>query len=206
MSAVYIVRTCVQAAHEAEWLAWQEQEHVPNLLQLNGYHGVQRFRDLDRAATYLNLWRIEDRSAQQTDGYRTASLTAWFDRIRPHYDVSVEFSREAHGSGLEGGATWRDGVAALVLDRWDPDSGVRVEEAEAALVARRHEGVSGVLHVARLDRLLEGGVPAPRSAPSGVLLHYLDSVEAADRSGAAPAGLERRRYAALGPYQAGRGR
>lgn len=180
MSVVYAVRTSVRASHEAQWRQWQDTEHIPQLLALPGYRGVQRFRDLDRAGTYLNLWTLDDRRAQQGPAYRAASLTPWFERIRPFYDVEVDFSAAPDRAAPAV-------VGGLVVDRWDPDGGVPLERIEAALLA-------GPADAVRLIPLVEDGTPAPRSAPSTVVLTYLPDVPGPIT---APAGIDRRRYAPL---------
>ena len=203
---VYIVRTRVEPAHDAEWHRWQEQEHATNLVSLPGYRGVQRFADTLQANTYLNIWRLDDRSAQSTDQYRAASLTPWFERIRPHYDVSVEFSREHDGLSA-GEAPWRGAVSGLVVDRWPVlppgrhgAESDRLRDHQATLAV-----APGVAHVARLDPLSEDGVPVARAAPSTVLLSYLTPV-AAQEFPPTPADVERRSYRALTGYVAAPGR
>ena len=199
---VYIVRTRVEPAHDAEWHRWQEQEHAVNLLSLTGYRGVQRFADTLDANTYLNICRLDDRSAQSTEQYRAASLTPWFERIRPHYDVSVEFSRE-YDELSTGVASWRAAVSGLVVDRWPAMAPDRPEAESGRL--REHQATlacaPGVAHVARLDPLFEDGVPVARSAPSIVLLSYLTLV-ATEVLPPAPADVERRSYRALTGYVA----
>lgn len=180
MTVVYAVRTTVQGPHEREWRRWQDEEHIPQLLALPGYRDVQRFRDLDRPATFLNLWRIDHRGAQEGGRYRAASLTPWFDRIRPFYDVDVAFSAAPDGAPP-------DQVGGLLVDRWD--GSVSLADIERLLRVGTAAG-----HVVRMPALVEGGVPAPRSAPSTVVLTYLPE---APGPVTAPPGIERRRYRPL---------
>lgn len=201
MGVVYAVRTTVEAAHEGEWRRWQDEEHVPQLLALPGYRGLHRFQDLQRPCTYLNIWRIDHPDAQQGPRYRAASLTEWFDRIRPHYDVSVEFSREPDGPPEpDTGAPWRQDVRGLVVDRWDAAGTVPAAAAEAAL-ARLTAPAGDLVQMVRLPRLIEDHGPAPRSAPSTVVLHHLRSVPSTTAPVALPEGVERRRYRAIGGYR-----
>lgn len=200
MGVVYIVRTTVQADHETEWSRWQEEEHIGNLRALPGYRGVQRFADTERPHTYLNLWRLESPGAQATEGYRTASLTPWFDRIRPFYDVAVDFHAEPDDVDLSAAAPWRDDVGALVVDRWDPDGGIGPDDAERLLAGAPDDGA---VRVVRLARLVVDGAPAPRSAPSTAVLRYLRSVEAAGSLVPAAPGLDRRVYRPLSGYLIG---
>ena len=199
MGVVYIVRTRVEPAHDLEWRRWQDEEHVSNLVTLPGYRGVQRFLDADRPHTYLNIWRLDDRSAQSSERYRIASLTPWFERIRPHYDVSVDFSVEADERLARGSAGWRDAVTSLLIDRGA--DGQAADDILDSSYEARLAATSGVVQVLRLDRLYEGDALSPRSAPSAVLLTYLGTT-GAGAVPSAPPGVERRHYRAMSDYLA----
>lgn len=203
MGVVYIVRTLVQSGHEGEWSRWQEEEHIRQLLALPGYLGMQRFAELGRPCSYLNIWRLSHRDAQGTSEYRAASLTPWFDRIRPFYDVEVDFSVEAWPADSLHVAPWRDSVARLAVDRAKP--GGDVSAAQLALDDPYRQSLAtadGVARVIRLERLSADPSPDLRSAASDVLLTYLGVLPAAEtRLPSPPAFVERRLYTAIGPYR-----
>jgi hypothetical protein len=195
VTAVYVVRTTVAAGHDEAWLRWQDEEHIGNLLALPGYLGVQRFAEVGVAHRYLNIWRLADRSAMGTADYRAASLTPWFERIRPHYDVEVDFSEEASADG-----PWRDGVRGLVVDR---AAEAEVEAGQAALGAAYEQALGGGDHVVQVVRLrrLASRAAADRSSPSDVLLTYLRCPpQDAAPLPAGPPVVERRSYSPLTAY------
>jgi hypothetical protein len=202
MGVVYVVRTLVRPDHDLEWRRWQEEEHVRQLLELPGYLGVQRFAEIGRSHSYLNIWRLSHREAHGTPEYRIASLTPWFDRIRPFYDVEVDFSNETEPTEALGVAPWRNTVSGLMVDRAEPDGNIAA--AQLALGEPYRQSLAagpGVVRVMRLARLSANPAPELRSAASDVLLTYLNTPPTKeDAPPEPPSGVERRRYTAIGPY------
>jgi len=163
---------------------------------------MQRFAEIDRPCSYLNIWRLSNREAHGTPEYRAASLTPWFHRIRPFYDVEVDFSVEAGPADSLHGAAWRDAVAGLGVDRAEP--GGDTARAQMALDEPYRQSLAtaaGVARLIRLERLSADPAPELRSAASDVLLTYLSALPAAEpRLPDPPAGVERCVYTTIGPY------
>ena len=55
MSIVYLLCTYVTPAGEEDFNRWQQVEHIPALLAVPGYLGVQRFVAKDSPGAYLNV-------------------------------------------------------------------------------------------------------------------------------------------------------
>ena len=197
MSVVYIVRTTVAPEREDEWARWQTEEHIPSLLSLPGYLGVQRFASSEASHCFMNVWRLASADAFGTPDYRAASLTAWFEALRPFYEVTVDFSVESDWGGPHDATDWRDAASMLVVDcAVDDGSGVGgIDGHDLELLEARAD----VLHVVCLDPLEPAGIRTPRALPPArVVLSYATSL---DGSGwAERAGIHRRRYVPLGPY------
>ncbi|HEU0103444.1 MAG TPA: hypothetical protein VFR07_14090 [Mycobacteriales bacterium] len=204
MSAVYVVRTAVLPDGDADFNAWQDDEHLGALLALPGYLGAQRFVDAADPTRYLNVWRLTSPEVFGGPLHEQASHTPWFWRLRPYCTVHVDFGRESPGGDLPepdlpeadlGEAPWRAGVTGLVVDREQPGSS-RLDDG----YRQRLAACSEVAQVVRLDPLPADPAADRRSLPAApVLLSYLT---AAATLPAPPEGVQRRRYRARNGYLA----
>ncbi len=84
MAAVTVctVRSTVPPQHRAEMAQWQREEHVPRLLGVPGYLGVQRFEMLDDDCSFMNVWTMRSRAAFDSPEHDAASHTPWQIRMR----------------------------------------------------------------------------------------------------------------------------
>ena len=204
MATVYIVRSTVDPAADAEFGRWQDREHVPGLLTVPGYVGAQRFICATDPTRYLNVWRLSSPEAFMSPAYERASFTPWFRTIRPSYTVHVDFSVEDDWGGPHGLAAWRAEVGGLAIDRSDTDAHSQPPESDPDLA--RLAAHPGVAHVICLNPMVESPALSPPSAPPArVVLEYLRRTAVAEELPPAPRGIERRLYRALGPYLAAPG-
>jgi hypothetical protein len=193
MSVVYLVHTLVEPDHEREWRRWQDQEHIPALLALPGYVGVQRLVSIDEARSYLNVWWLQTSGAFGTPAYLQASLTPWFDRIRPFYSVRVEFAVTDDGFARTDAGSWDDRFAHVMLDR-------ETRPGPISIHAETIASNPSVARVVLLHPLQDGSAQAERSLPSSASLIYLR--ELATASPRPAEGVERTRYRLLSNHLA----
>lgn len=76
------VRSTVPPAYRAEMAQWQREEHVPRLLGVPGYLGVQRFERLGDDCSFMNIWTMRSRAAFDSPEHDAASHTPWQLRMR----------------------------------------------------------------------------------------------------------------------------
>lgn len=81
----YVVATDVVAAHEDEFNAWYDGEHMPGLANVPGTVRALRFRTASGGPRYHACY---DLVAPQTLGsapWLAVRGTPWSDRVRPHF-------------------------------------------------------------------------------------------------------------------------
>lgn len=189
--AVYLVDTEVDPGHEAEWIRWQEEEHIPALLGLPGYLGVQRLRRSGVACSYLNIWWLESTAAFGTPAYARASLTSWFERIRPWYSVGVRFAIEDPAGPITQPAS-----ELTIEGGWAQTGG----EQELASYRDRLLDRDEVSATSVLWPVPAGQAASDRSIQSSLLLVYWAAGVSSPVTGA-PANLEVRRFLPIEPYR-----
>lgn len=84
-SALLMVFTDVPVAHEAEFNAWYNQEHLPERLSAPGFLDAGRYEALRGGPRYLAVYELESADALQTDEYLRMSRnpTPWTQRMSP---------------------------------------------------------------------------------------------------------------------------
>ena len=76
----------VDPAHEADFNAWYDQEHIPQLSAVPGCLLARRFRATDDGShKYIALYHLKSVEVQESAAWKKAVDTPWSARIRPHY-------------------------------------------------------------------------------------------------------------------------
>jgi hypothetical protein len=80
----------VDPAHEAEFNAWYDQEHVKLLAAVPGCLSARRFRAADQGPDkgshkYVAVYHLASSEVQEKPEWKAAVQTPWTERIRPHY-------------------------------------------------------------------------------------------------------------------------
>lgn len=83
-AALLVVGLEPDPAHEDEFNAWYEEEHVPYLTAVPGVLGVRRFRAIRDDVPYLALWEFADADVRSTSAWRSAASTPWTKRVISH--------------------------------------------------------------------------------------------------------------------------
>lgn len=80
----------VDPAHEADFNAWYDQEHIPALAAVPGCLMARRFRATDKGShKYLAVYHLTGVEVQESAAWKKAVDTPWSARIRPHYTDRV---------------------------------------------------------------------------------------------------------------------
>ncbi|HUA56495.1 MAG TPA: DUF4286 family protein [Candidatus Sulfotelmatobacter sp.] len=80
----------VDPAHEADFNAWYDQEHIPQLAAVPGCLLARRFRATDDGShKYIALYHLKSADVQESAAWKKAVDTPWSARIRPHYKDRV---------------------------------------------------------------------------------------------------------------------
>lgn len=86
----YIVATDVVAAHEADFNAWYDTEHLPGLAAVPGVaralRGLASGADAPR---YHACYDLAERAAFNGPAWLAVRGTPWSDRVRPHFRNTV---------------------------------------------------------------------------------------------------------------------
>ncbi|WP_426955087.1 hypothetical protein [Muricoccus radiodurans] len=95
---VCTVRSTVPPAFRAEMAHWQREEHIPRLLGVPGYLGVQRFDRIGDDCSFMNIWTMRSRAAFDSPEHDAASHTPWQIRMRGLRTAQeVDFYEPAEG-------------------------------------------------------------------------------------------------------------
>jgi hypothetical protein len=76
----------VDPAHEADFNAWYDQEHVKLLSAVPGCLSARRFRATDKGShKYVAVYHLAAAEVTEKPEWKAAVQTQWTERIRPHY-------------------------------------------------------------------------------------------------------------------------
>ena len=82
----YIVATDVLSAHEADFLAWYEREHLPGLAAVPGAAHASRYRVIEGSGPrYHACYDLADRAAFNSPAWLAVRATPWSARVRPAF-------------------------------------------------------------------------------------------------------------------------
>jgi hypothetical protein len=74
----------VDPAVEADFNAWYETEHLPQLSQVPGCLAARRFRVTSGAQRYLALYHLTGPEVVESRAWKAAGATPWALKLRPH--------------------------------------------------------------------------------------------------------------------------
>jgi hypothetical protein len=84
--AVLVNAMNVDPAHEEEFNAWYDEEHLPALLGVPGSLNAWRYRGRDGSThKYLAIYFLENTGVAESDAWRTAARTPWSAKVTPHF-------------------------------------------------------------------------------------------------------------------------
>lgn len=75
----------VEAAAEAEFNEWYDNEHIPALAAVPGVLCARRFRATSANRRYVALYHLTGPEVQATAAWKSAADTAWTRKLRPHF-------------------------------------------------------------------------------------------------------------------------
>jgi hypothetical protein len=72
---------------EADYWRWHDREHIPERVGVPGFLRGRRYRSLERALDYLDLYEVEDSEVLRSPSYLTRlnDPTPWTRRMVPHF-------------------------------------------------------------------------------------------------------------------------
>ncbi len=85
-AAVLINAMNVDPAHEADFNAWYDQEHIPLLSKVPGCLTARRFRATDKGThKYVALYHFASADVPDKPEWKKAVETPWTEKLRPHF-------------------------------------------------------------------------------------------------------------------------
>jgi hypothetical protein len=86
-AALLVASMNIDQDAEAEFTAWYNTEHLPQLAAVPGVLAARRFRATDTASErrYLALYHLRDAVVSRSDAWAEAANTQWTERMRPHF-------------------------------------------------------------------------------------------------------------------------
>ena len=70
---------------EADFNAWFDDEHIPNLAEVPGVLSARRFRMASGTHRYLVLYHLTSPEVQATKEWKQGGASPWTDRMKPHF-------------------------------------------------------------------------------------------------------------------------
>ncbi len=70
---------------EADFNAWFDQEHIPNLAAVPGVLAARRFKMASGTHRYLVLYHLTTPEVQATKEWKQGGASPWTDRMKPHF-------------------------------------------------------------------------------------------------------------------------
>jgi len=85
--ALLVASMNIEPAAEAEFTAWYDTEHLPQLGAVRGVLSARRFRATDQGSErrFLALYHLRDAGVSTSEAWGTAANTPWSERMRPHF-------------------------------------------------------------------------------------------------------------------------
>ncbi|MGD0103949.1 MAG: hypothetical protein ABSC06_07910 [Rhodopila sp.] len=85
--ALLVASMNIEPAAEAEFTAWYDTEHLPQLAAVRGVLSARRFRatDQDSERRFLALYHLRDAGVSTSEAWAAAANTPWSERMRPHF-------------------------------------------------------------------------------------------------------------------------
>jgi hypothetical protein len=93
MSYLYLAQVSVPKEHESEFNRLYDDEHIPNLLKVQGVRAARRYKlewGDEGIPEYLAVYELDDPNLPRTVEWKTASDRGdWSIKIRPHLTVRL---------------------------------------------------------------------------------------------------------------------
>lgn len=70
---------------EADFNAWFDDEHIPNLAAVPGVLAARRFKITSGTHQYLVLYHLKTPEVQATKEWKQGGASPWTDRMKPHF-------------------------------------------------------------------------------------------------------------------------
>jgi hypothetical protein len=85
--ALLVASMNIGSDDEAEFNAWYDTEHLPQLAAVPGVLTARRFRatDTESERRYLALYHLRDGEVSRSDAWALAANTPWTERMRPRF-------------------------------------------------------------------------------------------------------------------------
>jgi len=86
-AALLVASMNVDPAVEADFNAWYNTEHLPQLAAVPGVLAARRYHASDTGSErrYLALYHLADANVSRSDAWARAANTPWTERMRPHF-------------------------------------------------------------------------------------------------------------------------
>lgn len=86
-TGLLVVWTDVVAEYEAEFNAWYNQEHIPQLLGVPRFLTARRYQAVEGKPKYIALYELTDENVLKGDAFRAVreSPTPWSKRMMPQF-------------------------------------------------------------------------------------------------------------------------
>jgi len=86
-AALLVASMSVEPGAEADFNAWYDTEHLPQLAAVPGVLAARRYRATDQESErrYLALYHLRDAGVSRSDAWAKAANTPWSERMRPHF-------------------------------------------------------------------------------------------------------------------------
>jgi hypothetical protein len=86
-TGLLVVWTDVAPEYEAEFNAWYDQEHIPQLLGVPGFLTGRRYQAVEGKPKYIALYDLTDENVLKSDAFRAVreSPTPWTKRITSQF-------------------------------------------------------------------------------------------------------------------------
>jgi hypothetical protein len=167
------VASDIEAADDAEFNRWYDQEHVEERVRIPGFLSGARYVSLGGGRKYLGLYRTRSLDVFRSSGYRAAfeRQTPWsvaqLDRMRqPIRRVCAVRAVTGFGSGSH-----------LVILALAPDQAVDAWVARAAQTGRQLAGQAGFVQSYLLVPDTSLSTPLPRESTEGRVLQPMLAIE-----------------------------
>jgi antibiotic biosynthesis monooxygenase (ABM) superfamily enzyme len=82
-TALLIVSADIPADKEADFNAWYNEEHLPELLGFPGFLNAARYEAVKSGPKHLACYELESAAALESDAFKNRSKTDWGKRVSP---------------------------------------------------------------------------------------------------------------------------
>lgn len=80
---IFMIYVDIEPAHEEEFNAWYDTEHLPELLAVPGILSAARYKAVKSGPKYLAFYELESVEVIQTPAFKNRPRTPWGQRVSP---------------------------------------------------------------------------------------------------------------------------